>query len=153
MRRVLFLDIDGVLVRREGVRFDPECIQLLEILLRATGARPVIISSYRNKGLPWLRRLWKQHGLYGTVADRTPQLDASRGAEIAAWLKSHQVSSYVIIDDNPDELLTEQRARVVEPDPRYGLRAQDVLACIKLFGIGEQATAASRHRGSLRPST
>ena len=118
MRRIIFLDIDGVL---NSVRYDRERrendgnidetrLVLLKGLIDTTGAEIVLSSSWRKHwgSMPEecdaigdeLNMEFCKFGL--TVTDKTPVLSAiERGIEIKAWLDDHadEVGSFVILDD------------------------------------------------------
>lgn len=138
--RVVFLDIDGVLVtvryaillRDSGdslysgvdawradrlrnptpyARFDPQCVGRLNHILHETGAKIVISSSWRGRGLAALREIFRQEGVTGELIGCTPDLDQSgllhpyraRGHEIAAWLNPHPaVRCFAVLDDDSD---------------------------------------------------
>ncbi len=119
MRRIVFLDIDGVLnsvaydrARRPGEgNIDESRLPLLRELVDRTGAEIVLSSSWRKHWAPApalcdeigreLSALFARYGL--AIADRTPQLDAAdRPREVRAWLEAHagEIESYVIFDDD-----------------------------------------------------
>src|SRR5437899_1413431 len=95
-RRVIFLDIDGVLAPiRRGDRYgdlDPACIEVLnEIVVRA-GADVVVSSTWRHgKTAAELQEILEAQGFTGRVVDKTPTgtPGADRRDEIAAWLAEH----------------------------------------------------------------
>lgn len=124
MRRIIFLDIDGVLNCASTVeRFhgcfgiEPDKVRLLRDIVQATGAEIVLSSTWRQDADSFaeVRRALALDGL--TVEDSTPlwyeanlklgwpapKLSAryQRAPEILAWLKSEgdDVASYVILDD------------------------------------------------------
>lgn len=119
MRRIIFLDFDGVLNTeyyqgllqfqgkqwqdQYGAFFDPRAVRQLKRIIDATGADIVVESSWKYLGLEAMRELWMVRNLPGKVMDITPSLtdNASKGEEIAAWLSEHAMSDarYVIIDD------------------------------------------------------
>lgn len=88
MRKVLFLDIDGVLnterqhwhcqmngiapIDRFGYAFDPKAVANLANILTDTGAEIVISSSWKSIGLANLVELWENRGLPGKIIDITP---------------------------------------------------------------------------------
>ena len=116
MRKVIFLDIDGVLNTKwwytqmdgntsrdkYGYAFDPNAVANLAKIVRETGADIVISSSWKCMGLSELLDMWSERGLPGKVIDITPNsvsdemlLTANldeiemyhiRGAEIKEWL-------------------------------------------------------------------
>ena len=119
MKKVLFLDIDGVLntelwytemtkkTRKDrfGYVFDPAAIKNLSTIIDATGADIVISSSWKFMGLDKLREMWLERQLPGKVIDITPNsmsdefllhanidnmdLLSIRGQEIKEWLMLH----------------------------------------------------------------
>ena len=88
-RKILFLDIDGVLNterhyeycckngiasdERFGYPFDPEAVANLKKIIDKTGAEIVISSSWKFWGLSRMIDLWKGRNLPGKVIGITPQ--------------------------------------------------------------------------------
>ena len=119
MRRIIFLDFDGVLNTeyyqgllqfqgkqwqdQYGAFFDPRAVRQLKRVIDATGADIVVESSWKYLGLEAMQELWRVRNLPGRVIDITPSLtdNASKGEEIAAWLSEYATpdTRYVIIDD------------------------------------------------------
>lgn len=119
MRRIIFLDFDGVLNTeyyqgllqfqgkqwqdQYGAFFDPRAVRQLKRIIDATGADIVVESSWKYLGLEAMRELWRVRDLPGRVIDITPSLtnNKSKGEEIAAWLSEYAMpdARYVIIDD------------------------------------------------------
>ena len=131
MRRVIFLDIDGVLAPiRRWDRYgdlDPACIQVLNEIVARSGADVVVSSTWRyGKTAAELQELLEAVGFAGRVVDTTPTdlAGASRADEISAWLARNDVSSYVIIDDHLD--MGELRTHLVQTQPGHGLQSADV---------------------------
>jgi hypothetical protein len=137
-RRVIFLDIDGVLAPiRQWDRYgdlDPACIQVLnEIVVRA-GAYVVVSSTWRHgRTVAALQEMLEAEGFTGCVLDKTPTgaPGADRGDEIAAWLAEHAVGGYVIIDDHPN--MGELRTQLVQTHPAHGLRPADAPRAIAML--------------------
>jgi hypothetical protein len=130
MRRVIFLDIDGVLAPiRRWDRYgdlDPACIQVLNDIVARGGADVVVSSTWRyGKTAAELQEMLEAEGFTGHVVGTTPTAmrGASRGEEIAAWLAEHDVSGYVIIDDHVD--MGELRMHLVQTQPAHGLQSAD----------------------------
>jgi hypothetical protein len=130
MRRVIFLDIDGVLAPiRRWDRYgdlDRVCIQVLNAIVARSGADVVVSSTWRyGKTAAELQQMLEAEGFIGSVVDTTPigAPGATRGDEIAAWLAQHDVSGYVIVDDHVD--MGELRAHLVQTQPAHGLQAAD----------------------------
>lgn len=116
MRKIIFLDIDGVLNTswwhsqfgtikpkdRFGYPFDPNSCANLAKIVKETGADIVISSSWKCWGLSVLKEMWRDRKLPGRLIDITPNsvsdemlLTANldeiemfhiRGAEIKEWL-------------------------------------------------------------------
>ena len=137
-RRVIFLDIDGVLAPilrwdRYG-DLDPACIQVLNEIVAGAGADVVVSSTWRyGKTAAELQKLLEAAGFTGTVLDTTPvgPLGATRGEEITAWLTGHAVSAYVIIDDHAD--MGALCDRLVQTHPGRGLRPADAPRAVAML--------------------
>ena len=119
MRRIIFLDFDGVLNTeyyqgllqfqgkqwqdQYGAFFDPRAVRQLKRVIDATGADIVVESSWKYLGLEAMQELWRVRNLPGRVMDITPSLtdNASKGEGISAWLSEYATpdTRYVIIDD------------------------------------------------------
>jgi len=129
-RRVIFLDIDGVLspIRRwdRYGDLDPACIQVLNEIVARAGADVVVSSTWRyGKTVAELQEMLEAEGFTGSVVDKTPTgaPGADRGDEIAAWLAEHAVGGYVIIDDHAD--MGALRSHLVLTRPAHGLQPSD----------------------------
>ena len=143
-RRIVFLDVDGVLndtgFRRRSVQrlshrgpltrgvhlLDPGPIQQLNDLLARSDALVVLSSDWRRYvPLPVMRTMLAWRGFIGEIVDTTPYLHGSeRGREIQQWLDTNgPVRSYVILDDDDD--MSGVRESLVLTDG-HGLRAVDV---------------------------
>ena len=160
MRKVIFLDIDGVLSPRwwdsdkqsdnYGRLFDAKAVANLSKIVEETEAEIVISSSWKNVGLVELQNMWRDRNLPGKIVDITPDYmsdelllkeDSSnmdylyeRGSEIQGWLLLHgdDVSRYVIIDDM-DDILPEQQSHFVQTDPEVGITNDDVKKAVHLL--------------------
>ena len=148
MRKVIFLDLDGVLnpkwwnskkpSDKYGVLFDPKSVACLKKIIAETDADIVISSSWKCMGLSALQKMWNERKLPGKIIDVTPDYLSeellmnpnlnnddvlyNRGCEIKGWLSKHgnEVSNYVIIDDM-DDFLPEQQPHFVWTDEEEGL--------------------------------
>ena len=119
MRKVMFLDIDGVLNTgrwyskmdrntpkdKYGYAFDPNAVANLKKIVDETGAEIVISSSWKSFGLSELEEMWEERGLPGKLIGITPntvsdemllnadldhmELFSIRGMEIKEWLTKH----------------------------------------------------------------
>jgi hypothetical protein len=129
-RRVIFLDIDGVLAPiRRWDRYgdlDPACIQVLNEIVALGGAVVVVSSTWRyGKTIAELQAMLDAQGFSGLVLDKTPtgSPGSDRGGEIAAWLAEHAVDGYVIIDDHAD--MGDLRTHLVQTHAAHGLQPAD----------------------------
>lgn len=128
MKKVLFLDIDGVLNNiasmAEGVEIVPEKVLLIRDVIEATGARIVISSTWRMGlskdtlamilGFAGMRRHY--------IIDVTPELpNKTRGHEIDQWLvRNPEYQMYAIIDDDSD-MLDSQKPYFVQTSAMAGI--------------------------------
>jgi hypothetical protein len=130
-RRVIFLDIDGVLAPiRRWDRYgdlDPGCIRALNEIVAQGGADVVVSSTWRyGRTVAELQAMLDAHGFVGRVLDKTPigGPGDGRGEEIAAWLAAHAVDGYAIIDDHGD--MGTLHGHLVQTHPAQGLQSADV---------------------------
>src|SRR5689334_9681956 len=125
--KVIFLDIDGVMVNRASYRLPridgharahPDCVSALNHLIEQTVAHMVISSVWRIGGVSFMRDMLNAWGVKGKVLGCTPDLchqkdshliveGKERGDEIQAWLDEREkfrgdVESFVILDDDSD---------------------------------------------------
>ncbi|MBQ8453187.1 MAG: hypothetical protein IJ539_05345 [Prevotella sp.] len=142
MKKVLFLDFDGVMVtdrhlmhltdtrsplRDEyGAKFDPVCVECLKLIIDSTDAYIVVTSTWKmERGLSGIQKMWQARHLLGKVIGVTPDIDPiHRGNEIDAWLeKWGEECQYAIIDDCPilDFFNEEQLQHLFKVDERTGL--------------------------------
>ena len=129
-RRVIFLDIDGVLApTRERDRYgeiDSACVRVLNEIVAQSGAEVVVSSSMRfGKSVAELQRMLEAHGFVGRVVDKTPTSlrGCTRGEEITAWLVEHPVDGCVILDDHRD--MGGLLGYLVQTETAVGLRPSD----------------------------
>lgn len=155
--RIIFLDIDGVLVNLSCygngqtsdvyTRADARAVAALNSITDATGARIVVSSVWRLGGLKKIRDILRAWGVTGKVIACTPDLArpaergklwvaVQRGDEIQAWLDSYKrspVESFCIIDDDAD--MKHLAGRLIQTDFTDGLttahaeRAIEMLTC------------------------
>ena len=115
---IIFLDVDGVLNNaadvRRGIELESEKLQLFSDLIRATGSKVVLSSSWRlnTTSFDEVESTLLDYGV--TVADCTPPSVAigpygktsTRGDEIEMWLFMNMSfgDHYAILDDVDDGL-------------------------------------------------
>ncbi len=114
--KVIFLDFDGVLNSDKyvrscghfGVIIDPSRMLLLKQLIRATDARIVLSTSWREHWSPMpdkcdqtgklINSIFKEYGL--EIYDKTPDLNFKREQEIERWLADYpSVTHFAVLDD------------------------------------------------------
>jgi len=130
--KVIFLDIDGVMNGQNFYErtkkfkywmFDPNAVKFLNKLVKKTGAKIVISSSWRKgKKKSYFKKIFKKNKIKAEVIGMTDVLhfknwnrSVFRGCEIQKWLDDHAIeiddhtnslkrSKYVILDDDVDML-------------------------------------------------
>ena len=151
MRKILFLDIDGVLNTEQqqwkcqmegisptdefGYSFDSKAVSYLGKILNITGAEIVLSSSWKFLGMSVLQDMWQARCLPGTITDITPDNQEGKGLEIKEWLEEHQndIENYVILDDE-DVALPEQQVHFVKCNPQFGINRKVMEAVLRVFG-------------------
>ncbi len=148
--KVIFLDIDGVLVNTDAllagrkldgnVRFAPECVRALNAITEATGAALVISSNWRRFNKDMFAIL-AENGVRGQIIGQTPDLGTvrrsgvvvtvDRGREILAWLSLHRPERFIILDDEDD--MGDLLPRLVQTDYSTGLTESDAQRAIGLL--------------------
>ena len=151
MEPVIFLDIDGVLNRKPRTIgcpiIEPGPARNLQTLIAHTGARLVIISSWRKwliDGLMdsnGLSLLLQTHGIATDVIGFLPKRTMTppvKAEAIRQWLKMRQrIDShlgmgpsprFVVLDDQPLEI-----DNLVQTDPTQGLTCDDVVKAYRIL--------------------
>lgn len=105
--KVLFLDIDGVVNKRENFNpkhntmypLDRYCAFLVGRIKLSTGCEVVLSSSWRHDP----QAVQEVSTSVVELLDITPTSDKYRGDEIQSWLDDHpEVDKYAILDDDMD---------------------------------------------------
>jgi hypothetical protein len=127
--KVIFLDIDGVLVTwnslhrwgklenpksRTGSMMEPKCVKILNEILAETGAYIVVSSSWRiGRTVEQLKNELSEAGVnVSTLIDKTPTkaYAPGRGHEISHWINEHwmgppdEITKFCIIDDEISDM-------------------------------------------------
>lgn len=109
MKKIIFLDIDGVLNvipqgRDEyGDIYHPEFVENLRWIIEQTGAEIVLSTSGRFDDD--MLEKWFVRDYPGKIVGITPHIAiCQRGKEIQKWLDENPVDTYCIIDDDTDML-------------------------------------------------
>ena len=146
----VFLDMDGVMgagrvwAQNAAKRWtcpaswvDPAMVARLNRLVRRTGARVVVSSSWRKYlGADGVAAVLAACGFAGEVLGATPVLPGDppswRGREIDRWLMAHpRVRDWVVLDDLA---VSVDLGRLVRTDPRHGLTDDDVARAVAILG-------------------
>ena len=157
MNKLVFLDIDGVLdTYKSRYMLDPVLLDRLGNLLGRTGAWIVISSSWRcnnvpdtiefltdydnprvgSNPFPFTDRIVGVTPILYSVVDGDIDRPATRGEEIAAYLKEHPCDNYVILDDC-DEILNSQIPHLVLVNDDMGLTIEDVEKAVSILNNNE----------------
>lgn len=169
--KIIFLDIDGVLnsadygnsefylISTAGLsdaeimlthhhhHLDPKAIQILNDLVKRSGAEVVLSSTWRGRYTPEeMTVMLKDRGaefeikastpkLFGKISERIP-----RGKEIAAYLRGLEetVESFVILDDHDDML--QLKKFLVHTTMKHGLTQDDVEKALKILNGDNNGT-------------
>lgn len=149
MSKILFLDIDGVLVTTRSKlavnrwdQFDVVSCQLIDKLCTYCDAKIVISSTWREQktreNLEDILRYNDISRVHLHTDWATPVLRDSRQKEINAWLKMHkEVACWAVLDDGVG--LNDASPRLVQPDFDDGLQFKDVMKLLVILnGNAEQ---------------
>lgn len=144
-RRIVFLDIDGVLnsmssavVYKTASKFSPVSLGIVKELVTRVNADIVISSSWRvGRTVHELRSMFLKndpHFPTSRIIDVTPRMPLEpRGREIQEWIRTNgPVTSYVILDDDGDMLPGQP---FVQTNNAIGMCFHDYVRACKLFGI------------------
>jgi hypothetical protein len=138
--RIFFLDIDGVLnnCTATGVfaedSTDIYCIAVLNEALRRTGAKIVIISSWKdNFDFQLIRDLLYQRGVLEESIISATERDIPKEEGIKNFLAHSQVEEFIIIDDNLDLQDQVLKNFCVRTNSHEGLVPEDLDRITSLF--------------------
>lgn len=140
--KVVFLDIDGVLVTEKTweqaigdfAAFDPDCVARLNDLVKRGRAKVVISSTWRlTTSLEKLTRFFREQGVEADLIDVTPDReDMNRTLEVQEWLdQSDSTASFVVIDDG--QIDGQLAARHVRTQFALGLQPEHVDRALQLL--------------------
>ena len=146
--KVIFLDFNGVITTPTS-RWcvDLEKVKHIQSIIYHTGAKLVISSSWATRSHNAEEFVSKVFGLFSdltksvvkdsifinSIIDVTDhRIGSMRGDQIQNWLDSHEVESYVIIDDN-DDMLEEQLFNFVQTDSYEGITEREVHLAIDVL--------------------
>ena len=159
--KIIFLDMDGVMnhelfyrgyskyprktIKRPLDQIDQGSVEILNELVKETGAKIVISSTWRIHYSPEEMQGYIEHfGFIGEVIGSTPKCSdkySVRGNEISAWIKENEAltglpyykfDEYVILDDDSD-MLYQQRDNYVQVDRYCGISPSTVFKAKKIL--------------------
>ena len=143
--KVIFLDVDGVLNSAQdgySIRLKTDShLKLLQYIVKETGAKIVLSSSWRIGFTPASKNLLARFKEYGLeLMDCTPELSGTcRGDEIRKWLEEFEVENdverFAILDDEAD-MAEFTESNLIQTDTNVGLQKADAVRCIKLLNSG-----------------
>lgn len=169
----IFLDFDGVvntenyqmrLTRsnkqrkdKYGPVFDPDTVRRLGRIIKATGAKVCLISSWAYEGEEKMKALWKERDMPGQIfaiccnmpcfeleinpKNNEPSLErmVGKGRDILSFLSHVQGEySYVILDDIPD-FFPEQESHYIQINPKTGITDDDANRAIRILSSKDSA--------------
>lgn len=157
--KLIFLDLDGVLVTRRPGIMEDRLLSNLQTLVARTGAEIVLSSDWRRHpaARDEARRVLATVGL--KIIGCTPCMSAflaQRPTEIMQWKKDFTkrpgndiVTNWVAIDDRP--LLEERhgvhlRGHFVQTHPLRGLTEQCVEECVKILMLDPPPVQPNTHQ-------
>lgn len=137
--KILFLDIDGVLNCKLSDRIDPVMVMRLNEILKLTGAKVVISSSWRMvHTVAEIQKLLEAQGFVGDIIGMTPTppddgrlilFSQTRGHEIESWLDLNrhlEVQRFIALDDMGPQQFPQMRKHLVQTNGSLGLQETDV---------------------------
>ena len=132
--KILFLDIDGVLLIHNSYNIPEKKMYLLEKIVKETNCKIVIHSSMREEGIELLRK----HGFkyVDNIIGVVPFLGIIKGKQILHYLKENNVSNYVVVDDEHKHICSPKhnyisKSNFVYVDRNIGLSKENTEEIIK----------------------
>lgn len=138
----IFLDIDGVL-NRESDWINPfslnkECVNSFHALINSNNYKIVLSSSWRNgysntnesQDGSFINHILESNGIY--VSDVTPTSNKSRQEEIEYYINRHNISNYIILDDDESLFPNSENLNLYLTDFKSGLTLNDVKKITKM---------------------
>lgn len=162
--KVIYLDFDGVLnnelwfierlneknkhkivnlKEHELTAIDPRCVENLNVIIEATGAKVVVSSTWRmGREIDELQAILDARGFRGEIIGKTDNLRGEgclRGNEIREWQRANadiigieDKERYVILDDDSD-MLYWQRNNMIIVDAYCGITPRTIFKATKIL--------------------
>lgn len=104
--RIIFTDIDGVLMPIQKNEWNKNSIDLYVKLCKTYNLLPVITSSWRlSHTQKELQTIFYENGIDVIIHDFTSSDNKlKRGEQIIEWIKSNNCEEWVILDDNISDI-------------------------------------------------
>lgn len=136
MKRILFLDVNGVLNSRTDCGVDglgDSHLRQLTRIVEEAGCEIVLISSWRlaTDLTATLRLAFDRHGI-PLWTDSTPDLSGDRAEEVLAWIEENGPCVGVVIADDCDGF-DFTGLRCVQTSVDHGLTAELAIEVISAF--------------------
>lgn len=148
--KICFLDADGCINSEQWYRsheyylnlfkdpdIDPHIVDRINQFTNETGVKLVISSSWKIDD-NCIERLGRA-GL-DNIIGRTPNLIFTvpydkfcKGMEIQSWLMTHNIDKYIILDDELDSVLNEQKPNFLLINYKVGITEEDIKYCKQWF--------------------
>ncbi len=158
--RVIFLDIDGVLSCFGSRGLCATRLDLFAEIVKQTGAEVVLSSTWRHPHCRDQRmRLQQELGkreveFFGMTPILNLPIGASslvngvqRGQEINAWLdaahRRHEISAFIILDDDPNDEMGDLKHALVKCDGYQGLTPEIAAEVVRRLNADGEARAES----------
>jgi len=171
MSKVLFLDVDGVLnmmgvsyyTFRYKINLEPHLVRRLEFILERVEDLKIVVSS--SWGLENLKEELQllDFKYLDSIIGRTPREHYNRGEQILQYVKEHNITEYMVLEDEiidvvsrykndkpqPYEEVGVPRKQVIEVDMNEGLSNENCLEVIRYlnytFDYGKIPIQISEH--------
>jgi hypothetical protein len=141
--KVIFLDIDGVLNNCMSVGVfhesstDPFCVAILNESIRRTGAKIVIISTWKdNFDINVVINLLYERGILDNSIIGCTEKDVTKELGIKNFMEIHgEIDKFVIIDDNLELKSDSLKNFCVRTVSQEGLQPEDLQKITDLFEL------------------
>ena len=143
-------------IKRDTLQMNSQCVSALNKLVHETDAKIVISSAWRyNYSVKYFQKIFKSKGFVGEIIDQTPTWEKyknligiktindleyfwqyERGNEIKLWLdwnKNKQIESFLIIDDDVDDIFPIFPDTYIKVDINKGFRMEHIIESISIL--------------------
>ena len=108
--KLIFLDVDGVLNSACGGTFKDGCLQNLKRIVDSTGAKIVLVSSWKSGWEKKDKRFQDEYGNYLDktlmdfgleIFDKSSRYSGGRTVDVLDWVLRTNADGFVVLDDEP----------------------------------------------------